>query len=175
MPFFSFFFHAGKTYRLRISNVGLQSTLNLLIQEHCMTLVEVEGTHTVQNSYTSVDVHAGQSLSVLFTADRPARDYRVVVSTRFTGTTLRSTAVIRYAGSSGPAFEPLLPCPPGPATTTLISPSTRLAPSGTNTSSSGRRAKLDHGSGRRSEHPGRPIRPCVNLNCSLSPFQAGRT
>ncbi|KAG2541025.1 hypothetical protein PVAP13_9NG596614 [Panicum virgatum] len=109
----------GKTYRLRISNVGLQSTLNFLIQEHCMTApVEVEGTHTVQNSYTSVDVHAGQSLCVLFTADRPARDYRVVVSTRFASATLRSTAVIRYAGSSGPAFEPLLPCPPGPATTT---------------------------------------------------------
>ena len=108
------FFHAGKTYRLRISNVGLQSTLNFLIQEHCMTLVEVEGTHTVQNSYASVDVHAGQSLSVMFTADRPARDYRVVVSTRFTGTTLRSTAVIRYAGSSGPAFEPL-PAAAGPS------------------------------------------------------------
>ena len=109
------FFHAGKTYRLRISNVGLQSTLNFLIQEHCMTApVEVEGTHTVQNSYTSVDVHAGQSLCVLFTADRPARDYRVVVSTRFASATLRSTAVIRYAGSSGPAFEPL-PAAAGPS------------------------------------------------------------
>ncbi|RLN18330.1 hypothetical protein C2845_PM02G27030 [Panicum miliaceum] len=79
----------GKTYRLRISNVGLQNTLNFLIQGHSMTLVEVEGTHTVQNS-----------------------DYRIVVSTRFTNTTLRSTAVIRYAGSSGPAFEPL---PAGPS------------------------------------------------------------
>ncbi|CAN6289548.1 unnamed protein product [Urochloa humidicola] len=72
-----------------------------------MTLVEVEGTHTVQNSYTSIDAHVGQSLSVLFTANRPARDYHVVVSSRFTNTTLRSTAVVRYAGSSGPAFAAL--------------------------------------------------------------------
>jgi FtsP/CotA-like multicopper oxidase with cupredoxin domain len=108
-PFF--FFRAGKTYRLRISNVGLQNTLNFLIQGHNMTLVEVEGTHTVQNSYTSIDVHAGQSLSVLFTADRPARDYHVAVSTRFANTTLRSTAAIRYAGSSGPAFDALPDAP----------------------------------------------------------------
>ncbi|PUZ48438.1 hypothetical protein GQ55_7G245300 [Panicum hallii var. hallii] len=102
----------GKTYRLRISNVGLQNTLNLMIQDHSMTLVEVEGTHTVQNSYASLDVHVGQSLSVLFDADRPARDYHVVVSTRFTNTTLRSTAVVRYAGSSGRAFGSL-PAGPG--------------------------------------------------------------
>jgi FtsP/CotA-like multicopper oxidase with cupredoxin domain len=94
----------GKTYRLRISNVGLQSTLNFMIQNHNLTLVEVEGTHTVQNTYTSVDVHVGQSLSVLFTADRMPRDYHVVVSTRFTNQTLNSTAVLRYAGSSYPAW-----------------------------------------------------------------------
>lgn len=104
--------YAGKTYRLRISNVGLQNTLNLRIQEHNMTLVEVEGTHTVQNTYSSLDVHVGQSLSVLFTADRPAKDYHIVVSTRFTNATLLSTAVVRYAGSSGPASGPL---PAGPS------------------------------------------------------------
>jgi hypothetical protein len=71
-----------------------------MIQGHNLTLVEVEGTHTVQNTYTSVDVHVGQSLSVLLTADRPPRDYHVVVSTRFTNQTLNSTAVLRYAGSS---------------------------------------------------------------------------
>ncbi|CAD6259993.1 unnamed protein product [Miscanthus lutarioriparius] len=97
----------GKTYRLRISNVGLQNTLNIRIQEHNMTLVEVEGTHTVQNTYSSLDVHVGQSLSVLFTADRPAKDYHIVVSTRFTNATLLSTAVVRYARSSGAASGPL--------------------------------------------------------------------
>ncbi|SPT19447.1 unnamed protein product [Triticum aestivum] len=91
----------GKTYRLRVSNVGLRSTLNFMIQDHNVTLVEVEGTHTVQNTYTSLDVHAGQSLSVLFTADRPAGGYHIAVSSRFTNQTLNSTAVLRYAGSTG--------------------------------------------------------------------------
>lgn len=77
-----------------------------MIQDHNMTLVEVEGTHTVQNTYTSLDVHAGQSLSVLFTADRPARDYHIAVSTRFSRRTLNSTVVLRYAGSSLPVSGP---------------------------------------------------------------------
>ncbi|KAF7003026.1 hypothetical protein CFC21_018409 [Triticum aestivum] len=96
----------GKTYRLRVSNVGLRSTLNFMIQDHNVTLVEVEGTHTVQNTYTSLDVHAGQSLSVLFTADRPAGGYHIAVSSRFTNHTLNSTAVLRYAGSTGYASGP---------------------------------------------------------------------
>jgi hypothetical protein len=91
--------------------VGLQNTLNVMIQDHNMTLVEVEGTHTVQNSYTSLDVHAGQSLSVLVTADRPVGDYVIAVSTRFANTSLNSTAVLRYAGSTGPAAG-LLPAAP---------------------------------------------------------------
>ncbi|KAL6882629.1 hypothetical protein ACP4OV_011319 [Aristida adscensionis] len=99
----------GKTYRLRISNVGLQSTLNFMIQGHSMTLVEVEGTHTVQNSYASLDVHAGQSLSVLVTANRPPRQYRIVVATRFARHALNATAVLRYARGSSrpPASGPL--------------------------------------------------------------------
>lgn len=93
--------------------MGLGSTLGFAIQGHNATLVEVEGTHTVQNTYSSLDVHAGQSLSVLFTASRPARDYHIVVSTRFTNHSLASTAVLHYAGSklhaaaSGP--QPTLP------------------------------------------------------------------
>ncbi|XP_047063963.1 L-ascorbate oxidase homolog [Lolium rigidum] len=94
----------GNTYRLRISNVGIQNTLNFMIQDHNVTLVEVEGTHTVQNTYTSLDVHVGQSLSVLVSADRLPRDYHIVVSTRFTNQTLNSTAVLHYAGSSFPAW-----------------------------------------------------------------------
>lgn len=102
----SFTVEQGKTYRLRVSNVGLQSTLNLRIQDHNMTLVEVEGTHTVQNTYSSLYVHAGQSLSVLFTANRPPGVYQITVSTRFAKRALNSSAVLRYAGSSATISEP---------------------------------------------------------------------
>ncbi|KAH9693670.1 multicopper oxidase [Citrus sinensis] len=101
----------GKTYRLRISNVGLQNSLNFRIQNHKMKLVEVEGTHTLQTTYSSLDVHVGQSYSVLVTADQPARDYYIVVSSRFTSTVLTTTGILHYSNSAGPVSGPI---PGGP-------------------------------------------------------------
>ncbi|KAL5778310.1 hypothetical protein ACOSP7_011236 [Xanthoceras sorbifolium] len=99
----------GKTYRLRISNVGLQNSLNFRIQNHKMKLVEVEGTHTLQTTYSSLDVHVGQSYSVLFTADQPGQDYYIVVSSRFTSKVLTTTGTLHYSNSAGPVSGP----PPG--------------------------------------------------------------
>ncbi|CAI0435001.1 unnamed protein product [Linum tenue] len=99
----------GKTYRLRISNVGLQNSVNFRIQNHKMKLVEVEGTHTLQTTYSSLDVHLGQSYSVLFTADQPGQDYYIVVSSRWTAPILTTTGVLHYSNSAGPVSGP----PPG--------------------------------------------------------------
>ncbi|XP_022884681.1 L-ascorbate oxidase homolog [Olea europaea var. sylvestris] len=96
----SFTVEQGKTYRLRISNVGLQNSLNFRIEGHKMTLVEVEGTHTLQTTYSSLDVHIGQSYSVLITADQAPKDYYIVVSSRFTSTVLTTTGVFHYANSN---------------------------------------------------------------------------
>lgn len=71
-----------------------------------MKLVEIEGTHTVQNVYDSLDVHVGQSLSVLVTADQPVKDYYIAVSTRFTKQVLTTTAVLHYSNSKQPASGP---------------------------------------------------------------------
>ncbi|KAL6209179.1 hypothetical protein ACLB2K_020122 [Fragaria x ananassa] len=101
----------GKTYRLRISNVGMQNTLNFRIQGHQMKLVEVEGTHTVQTTYDSLDVHVGQSYSVLITADQAPQDYYIVTSTRFTSKVLTSTAVLHYSNSGRQVSGPI---PGGP-------------------------------------------------------------
>ncbi|KAE9592667.1 hypothetical protein Lal_00029253 [Lupinus albus] len=90
----------GKTYRLRISNVGLQNSLNFRIQDHNMTLVEVEGTHTAQTTLTSLDVHVGQSYSVLVTADQADKDYYIVVSSRFTTPVLTTTGILHYSNSA---------------------------------------------------------------------------
>ncbi|KAI4336723.1 hypothetical protein L6164_015214 [Bauhinia variegata] len=105
----SFNVEQGKTYRLRISNVGLEHSLNFRIQNHKMKLVEVEGTHTLQTTYSSLDVHVGQSYSVLVTADQPAQDYYIVVSSRFTTKILTTTGVLHYSNSAGPVSGP----PPG--------------------------------------------------------------
>ncbi|XP_010539810.1 PREDICTED: L-ascorbate oxidase homolog [Tarenaya hassleriana] len=101
----------GKTFRLRISNVGLQTSLNFQIQGHTMKVVEVEGTHTLQTTFSSLDVHVGQSYSVLITADQPARDYYIVVSSQFTSENLTTTGVLRYNNSAGPVSGPI---PGGP-------------------------------------------------------------
>ncbi|KAF8026267.1 hypothetical protein BT93_F2927 [Corymbia citriodora subsp. variegata] len=105
----SFNVEQGKTYRLRISNVGLMNSLNFRIQGHKMLLVEVEGTHVMQTHFSSLDVHVGQSYSVLVTADQPAQDYYIVVSTRFSSQIVTTTGVLRYSNSAGPVSGP----PPG--------------------------------------------------------------
>ncbi|GMP64408.1 hypothetical protein CsSME_00025703 [Camellia sinensis var. sinensis] len=109
----SFTVEPGKTYRLRISNVGLQNTLNFRIQGHDMKLVEVEGTHTVQTTFSSLDIHVGQSYSVLVTADKAPQDYYIAVSTRFTTQVLSTTAVLHYSNSK----KPVSGSPPAAPTT----------------------------------------------------------
>ncbi|XP_043692634.1 L-ascorbate oxidase homolog [Telopea speciosissima] len=112
---YTFTVDQGKTYRFRISNVGLTTSVNFRIQGHTLTLVEVEGSHTVQNTYSSLDVHLGQSYSVLVTADQPAQDYYIAVSTRFTNPVLTTTAILHYSNSAGSVSGP----PPGGPTTQI--------------------------------------------------------
>ncbi|KAK6235731.1 hypothetical protein SCA6_011068 [Theobroma cacao] len=102
----------GKTYKYRICNVGLKNSLNFRIQGHRMKLVEMEGSHTVQNVYESLDVHVGQCFAVLVTADQGPKDYFMVASTRFTKNVLTATGIIRYTNGKGAAASPKLPPAP---------------------------------------------------------------
>ncbi|GFP90096.1 l-ascorbate oxidase homolog [Phtheirospermum japonicum] len=103
----------GKTYRYRFCNVGLKDSVNVRFQGHIMKLVEVEGSHTMQNMYDSLDVHLGQCYSVLVTADQAPQDYFLVASTRFTKKDLSVNALIRYEGGvEGPPSAVLPPPPP---------------------------------------------------------------
>ncbi|GAB2282397.1 Monocopper oxidase-like protein sku5 [Dionaea muscipula] len=106
----------GKTYRLRVSNVGISTSLNFRIQNHNLVLVETEGSYTNQQNYTDMDIHVGQSYSFLITMDQNASsDYYIVASPRFvnssTWTEVMGVAVLRYSNSRGPASGPL-PDPP---------------------------------------------------------------
>ncbi|RLM78287.1 monocopper oxidase-like protein SKS1 [Panicum miliaceum] len=101
----------GRTYRLRVSNVGTRTSLSFRIQGHKLLLVEAEGTYTLQKHYASLDVHPGQSLSVLVTADQlPKPSYYMVVSSLFVEPELFGVANVLYAGSGGlqpPGAAPL--------------------------------------------------------------------
>ncbi|XAR57828.1 Laccase [Bertholletia excelsa] len=93
----------GKTYLFRITNVALTTAVNFRIQGHYLTLVEIEGSHTQQEVYESLDIHVGQSLSVLVTLSASPQDYFIVASSRFTKPILTCTAILHYTGSNTPA------------------------------------------------------------------------
>ncbi|KAJ6678478.1 MULTI-COPPER OXIDASE [Salix viminalis] len=101
----------GKTYMFRISNVGMSTSLNFRIQGHSMKLVEVEGSHTVQNMYDSLDVHVGQSVAVLVTLNQAPKDYYIIASSRFNRKNLTTTAILHYSNSRTPASGPLPAAP----------------------------------------------------------------
>ncbi|XP_068665117.1 monocopper oxidase-like protein SKU5 [Aristolochia californica] len=106
----------GKTYRLRVHNVGISTSLNFRIQNHNLLLVETEGSYTVQQNYTNMDIHVGQSYSFLVTMDQNASsDYYIVASARFVNGSdwdrVTGVAILHYSNSQGPAAGPL-PDPP---------------------------------------------------------------
>ncbi|XP_038899769.1 monocopper oxidase-like protein SKU5 [Benincasa hispida] len=116
IPFHTINVEPGKTYRLRVHNIGISTSLNFRIQNHNLLLVETEGSYTVQQAYANMDIHVGQSYSFLVTMDQNAsNDYFIVASSRFlnssslAGTT--GVAILHYSNSQGPASGPL-PDPP---------------------------------------------------------------
>ncbi|GFZ10434.1 SKU5 similar 18 [Actinidia rufa] len=68
----SFNFEPGATYRLRISNVGLKTTLNFRIQDHLMQLVETEGSYTAQRYYNSLDIHVAPAAFLVNFLESPS-------------------------------------------------------------------------------------------------------
>lgn len=106
----------GKTYRIRVHNVGISTSLNFRIQNHNLLLAESEGSYTVQQNYTSLDIHVGQSYSFLLTTDQNASsDYYIVASARFVNETrwkrVTGVAILHYSNSKGKARGPLPEAP----------------------------------------------------------------
>ncbi|VFQ60002.1 unnamed protein product [Cuscuta campestris] len=107
-----FTMESGKTYRYRFCNAGMRTSVNFRFQGHTMKLVEMEGSHTVQNIYDSLDLHVGQCLSVLVTADQKPKDYYLVATSRFFKKQYSTVAVIGYAEGKGVTASPEIPPPP---------------------------------------------------------------
>lgn len=80
-----------------------------------MLLVETEGSYVNQIELDSLDIHVGQSYSVLVTADQNADDYYIVASPKMSNATLNDSlvgiAVLRYDNSTTQANGSL---PSGP-------------------------------------------------------------
>lgn len=109
----------GKTYRVRVHNVGVSTVLNFRIQSHNLLLAETEGHYTSQQNFSTIDIHVGQSYTFLVTMDQNASsDYYVVASARFVNQTVwqrvTGVAILHYSNSKGKASGPL-PDPPSDA------------------------------------------------------------
>lgn len=81
-----------------------------------MLLAESEGSYTVQQNYTSLDIHVGQTYTFLVTMDQNASsDYYIVASARFVNETVwkrvTGVGILHYTNSKGKAKGPL---PKGP-------------------------------------------------------------
>ncbi|XP_019195538.1 PREDICTED: L-ascorbate oxidase homolog [Ipomoea nil] len=89
----------GSTYMFRVSNVGMTTSINFRIQNHKLKLVEVEGSHTMQDQYDSLDIHVGQSAGFLVTLNADVKDYYIVASSRFVKPYMTASAILHYDGS----------------------------------------------------------------------------
>lgn len=82
-----------------------------------MVLVETEGSYVNQIQLDSLDVHVGQSYSVLVTANQIDADYYIVASPKMivstNSNTLIGVAVLHYENSTTPANGPI-PIGPDP-------------------------------------------------------------
>ncbi|KAK9127556.1 hypothetical protein Syun_016353 [Stephania yunnanensis] len=101
----------GKTYLFRISNVGSALSFNLRIDKHKLVLVETEGSYTNQITLDSLDIHVGQSYSVLLTTDNSISSYYIAATPTQTNIRVAGVGVLRYAGST---TLPTGPLPIGP-------------------------------------------------------------
>lgn len=76
-----------------------------------MLLVETEGSYTNQITLDSLDVHIGQSYSVLVATDQDAADYYMVASPKMiaeiNNSTLVAIGVLHYDNSTTPPTGPL--------------------------------------------------------------------
>lgn len=95
--------------------MGTSLSFNFRIQNHNMLLVETEGSYTNQTILDSLDVHVGQSYSVLVTANQVDADYFIVASPKLPNATefssLVGVGVLHYSNSASPPIGPL---PTGP-------------------------------------------------------------
>jgi iron transport multicopper oxidase len=65
-------FHPGKTYRLRFVSMSALGMFNVWIDDHRMTIIEVDGVFVQPYKVDSLPIAAGQRYSVLVTAKRSA-------------------------------------------------------------------------------------------------------
>lgn len=111
LTYFNTTLERGKTYRLRLANVGTFANVQFSIDNHTLTVVEAEGTSIEPVEVQSLTLAVAQRYSVLVTLDQTPGPYwirSVLDETMFTydnpGVQTLTQAVLRYNGTDPSAL-----------------------------------------------------------------------
>nr|QMP96872.1 laccase 7 precursor [Cerrena sp.] len=99
--------HAGKRYRFRLVSISCDPNYVFSIDDHNMTVIEVEGTNVKPLTVDSIQIFAAQRYSFVLHADRPAGNYWIRANPSFGNTGFAghiNSAILRYDGA--PCVEP---------------------------------------------------------------------
>jgi FtsP/CotA-like multicopper oxidase with cupredoxin domain len=100
---------SSKTYRLRLINSAQLVMMNVVIQGHNMTIVEVEGTIVDPKTVSNIDIAPGQRVSVLITTDQPPGNYMIETTVRERNIPgLTGRAILAYSHTNGTAIDSTL-------------------------------------------------------------------
>ncbi|KAG0041838.1 hypothetical protein BGZ83_001242 [Gryganskiella cystojenkinii] len=100
-----FNFMASKRYRLRLINTGSLAEFQFSIDQHDLTVIEVDGTDLQPVKVQRIPIHIGQRYSAIVTANQAVNNYwvRAVMNTYCVGDNaalnLTSTAMVHYDGA----------------------------------------------------------------------------
>ena len=98
-----------KTYRLRLINSAQLIMMNVAIQDHNMTIIEVEGTIVDPKTVSNIDIAPGQRISVLITTDQPPGNYMIETTVRERNIPgLTGRAILAYSNRNGIAIDSTL-------------------------------------------------------------------
>ncbi|OMO67513.1 Multicopper oxidase, type 1 [Corchorus capsularis] len=87
----------NKVYRLRIASTTALASLNLAIEGHKMEVVEADGNYLEPFTVDNLDIHSGESYSVLFrTLGLPSNDYWISIGVIGRNPAHTSPGAIKY-------------------------------------------------------------------------------
>ncbi|KAL0959544.1 hypothetical protein HGRIS_011258 [Hohenbuehelia grisea] len=99
----------GKRYRLRIINASCQSSAQLLIDGHTLTIIELDGIKVNTRVTDGIDIHPGQRISAVLHANQPIDSYWIRTKISFEGEEVddeRGFAILRYDGANSSELFP---------------------------------------------------------------------
>ncbi|KAA8537992.1 hypothetical protein F0562_027428 [Nyssa sinensis] len=104
----------GKTYLLRMANVGMTDLFFFGIAKHQITVVGTDGTYTKPLKSDYITISPGQTMDVLLQGNQPpdhyymaAKAYVSTVGVPYDNTS--TTAIVQYKGKYTPSSPPPLP------------------------------------------------------------------